>query len=117
LSVIATQCCGYGGAPASSVAVHVIPSIVGLPSLDSIASLSSPASEPLLDPVKLEPSPGGIPPLALPDPLEPLDEPLGTNESSVPPPASSGAKLDGDVAHPPATKSPTAAKHESANNV
>jgi hypothetical protein len=84
--------------------------------LASIASLSSPPSEPLLDAVKLESSPG-IAPLELPDPLEPLDDPVGANESPEPPPASSGVRPDGDVAQPPATKSPTAAKHESANKV
>jgi hypothetical protein len=115
LSVIATQRCGYGGGPASSVATHAIPSIVGLASLASFASLRIDASEPpLLDAVKLEASPE---PLELPDPVEPLDEPLDAVESPVPPPPSSGVSADIDVAQPPASKIPTAPTHEHANKV
>jgi hypothetical protein len=114
LSVIATQRCGYGGGPASSFATHAIPSIVGVASLASFASLTSDASEPLLDPVKLEASPE---PLELPDTLEPLDDPLEPLEPPELPPSSSGASADIDVAQPPASKTPTATMHEQENKV
>jgi hypothetical protein len=94
--------------------MQAIPSIVGLASLASFASLRIDASEPpLLDPVKLDASPE---PLELLDPLEPLDEPLDAVESPPPPP-SSGVSSDGDVAQPPASKTPTATAHEDAKSV
>jgi hypothetical protein len=95
--------------------MHAIASVVGVPSLASFASLRGDASERLLlDPVKLEASPET---LELPDPPEPLDDPLDPLESSEPPPPSSGVSADIEVAQPPASKTPTAAMHEQANKV
>jgi hypothetical protein len=81
--------------------------------LASIASLRRPASEPELELEKLEASPGSSP-LELPELLEPLDEPL---ESPGTAPPSSGVSPDDDVAQPPASKTPTATKHDCAKNV